>query len=867
MKTHKSRTGQIRNTRCNPLLRGGKATNAAGYRMRYFIVLCGVFINLLALMALCGVSAAAVMPVFERLAPVTGKIKDPIAVALDGEGKLYVANSSPNQVVVLSQSGRYLSTLRGLNTPNSLAVDAEGRIMVGSKEQGSVSVYGADFTPQFKLGKGDGEFFQPNGICTDSSSQIYVVDRGADLIRKYDSSGLFLGSLGSPGNANGQFHRPVSMAIDEEAGEIIVLDRQLVPGTSREGARVQHFNIAGSFLRSFTRNGNDEGGMVRPEGITVDGVGRIYVTDTYMNAVLVYDKIGTFFGAIYDLGDPLRIPLGAAIIGANRLHVASRMADRIDVYGIDSYLGMEVDPVNMQFIAKEGDVPAPQSITIRNTGNTAINWSASVHDSWLTISDDNAVLAPGQAASINVTCDLNGLAPGEYHGRINISAGPGATESVSVVLTVAAAAKLTVTPTTLSLASEAGTSPPPVSFSVFNAGDTDVHWSAASDQPWLKLHKTGGKLPPFGKKHAHVKVTANGTGLAPGIHTGTISVISNDAVTSPATIQVFLTLTELVASPGGEPAPDPSTEAIWQGTPKRTWQVVSQLTGVSLNGIWGSSPSDIFAVGDNGMILHYDGESWQQEYSGTTENLNGVWGTSASSVYVVGANGLILHYDGRNLTDVSPSFSGFLSDVWCGSGSGECFTVGQDAGILGVAAPESPWNMVYSSNNRSLNAIWGSSASDIYAAGDSGTLLHFDGIRWTPISTGTDKTLQGVWGSASDNVFAVGEEGSILHFNGIAWSMMDAGTTEALRGIWGNAADEVYAVGEGGTVLLLQDGRWHRLATGIAEDLNDAWGGRRKEVYAVGAGGSILYGRASFPWSLLLPVILENEKKMQTSRE
>ncbi|MCI0457632.1 MAG: hypothetical protein L0Z62_11730 [Gemmataceae bacterium] len=63
-----------------------------------------------------------------------------------------------------------------------------------------------------------------------------------------------------------------------------------------------------------------------------------------------------------------------------------------------------------------------------------------------------------------------------------------------------------------------------------------------------------------------------------------------------------------------------------------------------LIGVWGSGPNDVYAVGDNGLILHSSdqGATWAPEVSGTTSNLTGVWGSGSSIVYAVGANGTIL---------------------------------------------------------------------------------------------------------------------------------------------------------------------------------------------------------------------------------
>ncbi len=46
------------------------------------------------------------------------------------------------------------------------------------------------------------------------------------------------------------------------------------------------------------------------------------------------------------------------------------------------------------------------------------------------------------------------------------------------------------------------------------------------------------------------------------------------------------------------------------------------------------------------MILHYDGVSWSEMTTGSSKFFRGVWGSSGSNVFAVGESGAILHYDG-----------------------------------------------------------------------------------------------------------------------------------------------------------------------------------------------------------------------------
>jgi hypothetical protein len=94
--------------------------------------------------------------------------------------------------------------------------------------------------------------------------------------------------------------------------------------------------------------------------------------------------------------------------------------------------------------------------------------------------------------------------------------------------------------------------------------------------------------------------------------------------------------------------------------------------------VW-AAPNHAFVVGyqdDRSMIFHYDGVRWT-EMSTPAVALADVWGTSASNVYAVGANA-ILHYDGTSWTKVHDQGG---NAVW-GSSADDVFVVGSNGRIL-----------------------------------------------------------------------------------------------------------------------------------------------------------------------------------------
>jgi hypothetical protein len=135
-----------------------------------------------------------------------------------------------------------------------------------------------------------------------------------------------------------------------------------------------------------------------------------------------------------------------------------------------------------------------------------------------------------------------------------------------------------------------------------------------------------------------------------------------------------------------------------------------------------------------------------------------------------------------------------------------------------------------------LSSVWGSSATNGWAVGDVGTILHFDGSFWAAVASNTTVNLHGVWGSSANDVWAVGEMGTILHWTGTAWAAVASGSTEVLEGVWGSAANDVWAVGgQLGTLLHWDGSSWTNVTNvGVGHGLASIWGSGASDVWAVG---------------------------------
>ena len=235
-----------------------------------------------------------------------------------------------------------------------------------------------------------------------------------------------------------------------------------------------------------------------------------------------------------------------------------------------------------------------------------------------------------------------------------------------------------------------------------------------------------------------------------------------------------------------------------------SWFLMNSLNATNLYGIWGSASNDVFSVGANGKIIHYtgSGNDWVLMTSNITDALHGVWGSSSSNVFSVGQNGTIIRYNGSTWSSkMSSNVTVTLFNIW-GSDTNNVYAVGQDETILKYNG--SVWSVVthpYINDGDNLRGIWGSSSNNIFVVGGSGTILRYNGSAWSKMTSNTNEDLYGVWGSTTSNVFAVGDMGTILYYNGTTWSIMNSGTTDNLTAVWGNSANDVFAVGQSGSIL------------------------------------------------------------------
>jgi hypothetical protein len=179
-------------------------------------------------------------------------------------------------------------------------------------------------------------------------------------------------------------------------------------------------------------------------------------------------------------------------------------------------------------------------------------------------------------------------------------------------------------------------------------------------------------------------------------------------------------------------------------------------------------------------------------------------------------------------------------------------TPGVDAGTSMTPCPPDGWCLDGLGANgqpvstQHLSSVWATSATDVWAVGPAGTVLHFDGTAWTPIATGLTDDLMAVWASGPADVWVSGGSGDpallngvIAHFDGTRWAVVQRGGVKRIDAIWGRSAAEVWFGGWNGTLLGWNGATLTPLVSNTTKDITDLTG-TASRVWAVGSWGLVL---------------------------
>ena len=178
--------------------------------------------------------------------------------------------------------------------------------------------------------------------------------------------------------------------------------------------------------------------------------------------------------------------------------------------------------------------------------------------------------------------------------------------------------------------------------------------------------------------------------------------------------------------------------------------------------LWDIDGADglVLAVGEGGTILRRTGSTtFAAETSGVSDDLYGVAVLDATRAYAAG-NGVVLTFDGSEWSTLDTGAE-VWRDIWVAP-TGEVLVIGDDGK---AARYDGGWEQLDSGTSLNLEALWGTAADDIFAVGEAGTVLHYDGAAMAPVRTTFTEDFTAIWGQLGGDVFLLGWDSfQVLHY-------------------------------------------------------------------------------------------------------
>ena len=460
-------------------------------------------------------------------------------VISDSNGNIYVADIFYKTVRIYDSRGQLGKSIGLSYVPTAIALSPDNLLYVGENAENGhyyIEVYTLSGA---KVRTMDAE--GPAALAFLSTGELYLVD--GYKVRKFSASMVQMMEFGG----YEMFREPSSIAINEQKGELYVLD---MGGLGTEGSytntpvwRVQAFNLTGTLLRSFSSYGYGADQKVgSASAIAVDKDGRIYVSDNVQPIIAVFDENGAPLKTIFDTVNPLINPSNISY-NNDRLCMASLAGNFVTTLGIDAYGLLEVTPAVIDTKWQSG-MPAPAKVlSLLNKGTGPLTWQAAVDaasSSWLSISQGAGTLAANATQDLTVTINTAGFTAGQkYTGSIDITSN-GGSQTVAVSVAVADQPVLSVNPSAITVTRKSNekTGPVPLNITIGNdisAGVLTWHAVVASDTGWLGMNPVEGTS---GLASAPLVTFADA--VTPGTYSGSITVTLEGAAGSPVTVPVTL---------------------------------------------------------------------------------------------------------------------------------------------------------------------------------------------------------------------------------------------------------------------------------------------------------------------------------------
>jgi DNA-binding beta-propeller fold protein YncE len=155
---------------------------------------------------------------------------------------LYVADSENHRIQKFDTNGNFIKSWGTLGSgdgqfslPVTVIIDSKGDIIVNDRGTNRVQKFDADGNFLLKFGStgtANNQFSEVEHMATDKYDNIYVNDpqlgdtgSGKPSVKKFNTNGNFITKFGSLGKGDGEFTDPEHLAIDSD-GNVYVSDRE-----------------------------------------------------------------------------------------------------------------------------------------------------------------------------------------------------------------------------------------------------------------------------------------------------------------------------------------------------------------------------------------------------------------------------------------------------------------------------------------------------------------------------------------------------------------------------------------------------------------------------------------------------------------
>lgn len=262
--------------------------------------------------------------------------------------------------------------------------------------------------------------------------------------------------------------------------------------------------------------------------------------------------------------------------------------------------------------------------------------------------------------------------------------------------------------------------------------------------------------------------------------------------------------------------------------------------------------SNILITGDGGVAFRWTGQAVSRLATRLRYDLHDVISFAEGNALICGDNGTLLQE--VLCSEQSEPVSKVNNNSWQILSSGETnktlrtiwpiddnhVIAAGDSGTV-LHFQDGALSVHQTPGGQRIHAIWGSSPGNIYAVCDAATILHFDGEQWAEAHRGgVDTALLAITGFGPHDIFAVGDNGYALRYDGLMWRQIETGIKQELYGLWGQDSQHLLAVGGGGVILRFNGEHWKSFGAGTDQDLYSVYGTSLNKLFIAGLAGTLI---------------------------